>query len=106
MTSGLLTNPTRPGSLSVGFLQVRSTDGSSDVTSVSDILTELRATASDNRDLGDRFERLMVAYLQTDPLYADRYSNVWRWVDWPDRGVETDTGIDLVAEERLSLIHI
>lgn len=70
------------------------------MTTVSDILAELRAAATDNRDLGDRFERVMVAYLQTDPLYADRYSNVWRWVDWPGRGSETDTGIDLVAEER------
>lgn len=69
-------------------------------STITDILAELRATATDERDKGDKFEQLMVAYLRTDPLYADRYSNVWRWTDWPGRDGKPDTGIDLVAEER------
>lgn len=63
------------------------------------MLDELRSTATDERDKGDRFERLMAAYLRTDPLYARKYSNVWLWNDWPGREGKPDTGIDLVAEE-------
>ena len=70
------------------------------MTTINDILTELRAQATDERDKGDRFERLMVAFLTTDPLYAHRYAHVWRWADWPGRPHGQDTGIDLVAEER------
>jgi predicted helicase len=70
------------------------------VTTIFDILSELRKSSTDERDKGDKFERLMVAYLRTDPLYADRFSNVWLWTDWPGREGKPDTGIDLVAEER------
>jgi predicted helicase len=69
-------------------------------TSIHDILAELRTQATDERDKGDRFERLMVAFLTTDPLYAHRYAHVWRWADWPGRPHGQDAGIDLVAEER------
>jgi predicted helicase len=48
------------------------------------------------------FEELMQKYLQTDPLYRDKYCKVWMWKDWPERGDEPDTGIDLVAQERVS----
>ncbi len=24
-------------------------------------------------------------YLQTEPLYADRFSQVWKWMEWPGR---------------------
>lgn len=70
------------------------------MTTIHDILAELRASSSDERDKGDKFEHLMAAYLRTDPLYADRYANIWRWTDWPGRESKADTGIDLVAEER------
>ena len=63
------------------------------------ILKEFREIATSNRDLGDLFERLMVAYFRTDPMYCDRFSNVWLWMEWPRRGNKTDTGIDIVAEE-------
>ncbi len=69
-------------------------------TTINDVLGELRFAATDERDKGDRFERLMVAYLRTDPLYVDRFAEVWRWTDWPGRDGKPDTGIDLVAEER------
>ena len=52
-----------------------------------------------NRDLGDKFKRLIAHYLLTDPQYADRLSEVWVWGEWPDRW-GPDTGIDLVAVER------
>jgi predicted helicase len=69
------------------------------LTTIFDVLDELRATSTDERDKGDRFERLMAAYLRTDPLYERKYSNVWLWNQWPGRDGKVDTGIDLVAEE-------
>ncbi|MBF3536327.1 DEAD/DEAH box helicase [Burkholderia pseudomallei] len=69
-------------------------------TTIYSILEEFRKAASDKRDLGDRFERLIATYLLTDPQYADRLSDVWLWNEWPNRGNRTDVGIDLVARER------
>jgi predicted helicase len=63
------------------------------------LLAEFRKTATSTRDLGDKFERLMRQYLTTDPLYKNKYSDVWLWMDWPARE-GADTGIDLVAKER------
>ena len=64
------------------------------------VLEELLRTAKDEKDKGDRFERLVGAYLRTDPVWADRFSDVWLWMQWPDRHGKPDTGIDLVARER------
>lgn len=64
-----------------------------------DILEKYRTYAFSERDKGNRFERLMQAYLQTDPKYAYQFKKVWLWNDFPGRGDlgGTDTGIDLVA---------
>ncbi|MGH3692582.1 MAG: DEAD/DEAH box helicase [Pseudonocardiaceae bacterium] len=70
------------------------------VTSVHDILDELYASSTDERDKGDKFERLMAAYLRTDVTWSDRFSDVWLWSDWSGRHGKPDTGIDLVARER------
>ena len=70
------------------------------MTTVHHILEEFREAATSNRDLGDKFERLIATYLVTDPLYQDKYSDVWLWGEWPDRGNRPDVGIDLVAKER------
>lgn len=64
------------------------------------ILGAFREEATSNRDLGDRFERLICAYLRLDPLYAERFSNVWMFNEWPRKGNVGDVGIDIVAEER------
>lgn len=69
-------------------------------TTIYTILEEFRKTATSTRDLGDKFERLILQYLQTDPIYKERFSKVWLWMDFPKRGNLPDTGIDLVAEER------
>ena len=63
------------------------------------ILEKYRKVSFSERDKGDRFERLMQAYLQTDPLYADRFKKVWLWNEFPGRNDlgGGDTGIDLVA---------
>lgn len=36
------------------------------------ILEEFRQEKASNRDLGDKFERLMVSYFKTDPIYIDQ----------------------------------
>ncbi len=66
------------------------------------ILDKYRKTAFSERDKGARFERLMQAYLQTDPQYASLFRYVWLWSEFPgklDLG-GGDTGIDLVALTR------
>jgi len=63
------------------------------------LLDKYRENAFSERDKGDRFERLMQAYLLTDPKYAFLFKNVWLWNEFPGRNDlgGTDTGIDLVA---------
>ena len=67
-----------------------------------DILKKYRALAFSERDKGDRFERLMIAYLQTDPIYANTFDQIWLWNEFPFRHDfgGGDTGIDLVAHTR------
>jgi predicted helicase len=64
------------------------------------ILEEFRQVASSSRDLGDKFERLILTYLRVDPLYYERFDDAWMWMDWSGRRRQPDTGIDLVARER------
>jgi predicted helicase len=63
------------------------------------ILDKYRKISFSERDKGDRFERLMQAYLQTDPKYAPKFKKVYLWGEFPYRGDlgGNDTGIDLVA---------
>ena len=63
------------------------------------LLQHFRQSAANPRDLGDRFERLIVAYLKTDPLHATRFSDVWLFNEWPQKGNVGDVGIDIVARE-------
>ena len=67
---------------------------------IHDILAQFREEELHNRILGDRFERLICRYLELDPLFADRFSNIWMWNEWPKKGNTGDIGIDIVAEER------
>ena len=71
---------------------------------IRNILQQYRDESAFNRDLGDRFERLMRAYLKLDPQYVALFSDVWLWKDWPEREAmgykAPDTGIDLVAKLR------
>jgi predicted helicase len=63
------------------------------------ILSKYRRLSFSERDKGTRFERLMQAYLQTDPKYAPLFKNVWLWNEFPGRNDlgGGDSGIDLVA---------
>ena len=48
-----------------------------------DILAKYRAVSFSERDKGDRFERLMQAFLQTVPWYAGTFRHVWLWREFP-----------------------
>ena len=64
------------------------------------ILDKYRKISFSERDKGDRFERLMQAYLLTDPKYTHRFKKVMLWSEFDyrkDLG-GNDTGIDLVAQ--------
>ena len=66
-------------------------------------LDHIRSIAGSEAEKGHLFEKLMKAYFTQDPVYRDRFSNVWLWQEWPSHypGFDRkDTGIDLVAEER------
>lgn len=65
-----------------------------------DVFDDLYFSATSQRDKGTKFERLLKRYLQVEPKYADQFSQVWLWQEWPDRNGLVDTGIDLVAEDR------
>lgn len=63
------------------------------------VINKYRKIAFSEHDKGYRFERLMQAYLKTDPKYAYLFKSVWLWNEFPgkhDMGGQ-DTGIDLVA---------
>ena len=83
-------------------------------------LDHIRSISETEAQKGRLFERLMKAYFGEDPMYQERFSRVWLWKEWvphfneasarraarepesgpPPRFDLTDTGIDLVAEER------
>ena len=83
-------------------------------------LDHIRSISETEAQKGRLFERLMKAYFLADPMYRERFSQVWLWKEWvplfneesarraargPESGPPlrfdlTDTGIDLVAEER------
>lgn len=69
------------------------------MTNIYDVLADLRAHYPSERERGDAFERLVQRYLRADPAYAERFTDVWLWMEWPDRGNRPDTGIDLVARD-------
>ena len=71
-------------------------------TSIYEVLDTLRGQATSEADKGSRLERLMKQFLRTDPVYAEQFSDVWLWQEWPDRGGKHDTGIDLVAVDRVT----
>lgn len=64
------------------------------------ILDDIRSATSDlsEADKGHRFEVLMKRYLQSDPIYKERFSDVWLWNEWP-YAKGHDVGIDIVAKE-------
>lgn len=69
--------------------------------SFSTVISKYRTLSFSKADQGNRFERLMKAFLLTAPIYkGERIQTVWLWNEFPskaDFGTGHDTGIDLVA---------
>ncbi len=66
------------------------------------VLNQLRESATSTYLIGNEFERLMKQYLSVDPLYKERFTDVYLWKEWAALHTEydgVDTGIDLVAQE-------
>ena len=66
------------------------------------VLSQLRESATSQYLIGNEFERLMKQYLSVDPLYKERFTDVYLWKEWAVLHTEydaTDIGIDLVARE-------
>ena len=63
------------------------------------VIDRYRTQSFSEADKGNRFERLMIAMLQTLPPYSDELCQVWPWREFPYRQSisKHDSGIDLVA---------
>ena len=73
-----------------------------------DVLRDIRGKSSGPKDLGDRFERIILDVLTHDRHYKNRFDKVWMWGDWAREhrtkekvGTRRDLGIDIVARERV-----
>ena len=78
------------------------TESSETATGLRSVINYLRDTATSKYRVGYEFERLIKRYLRTDPLYKERFTDVWLWKEWAALHTEfdaVDTGIDLVARE-------
>ena len=71
-------------------------------TGLRGVINFLSDAASSPYRVGNEFERLIKRYLSIDPLYKERFSDVWLWKEWTAGRTDfdaTDIGIDLVARE-------
>lgn len=73
----------------------------SSFTSIFDQLQQLGESHS-QKQKGTSFEKLCLRFLQEEPVFRERFSQVWLWMDWPHRNGRQDQGIDLVAQEAAS----
>ena len=67
------------------------------------VLDHIRQKSRSEAQKGRYFERLMKKYLLVDPIYRDRFSDVYLYSEWAqirDDFSGADTGIDLIAAER------
>lgn len=60
------------------------------------VIDWIRETSENEREKGDKFERAARFFLKNDPVYSQRFSDVWMWKDAPTND-GSDLGIDLVA---------
>ena len=64
------------------------------------LLSNFRKSAKTEREKGQYFEELTLAYLKNEPSYQDLYQDVWTYSDWARANGKDarDVGIDLVAK--------
>ena len=78
------------------------TEGGGPQTGLRGVISYLRDEASSQYRVGNEFERLIKKYFGVDPLYKERFNDVWLWREWTALRTDfdaTDIGIDLVAQE-------
>jgi predicted helicase len=66
------------------------------------LLDKIYFSSGSEAEKGSRFEKLIVAYLRTAGQYTDQFSDVVLWQDWEGRHGGVDTGIDIVATDKLT----
>jgi predicted helicase len=73
------------------------------MTPLQKVLESLRIASQSEREKGNYFEELIVAYFRNEATYRDLYSEVWLYKDWAkEQGKDArDVGIDLVAQTRV-----
>ncbi len=72
--------------------------------SIKIVLDHFISASTNERGKGTAFEKLTMKFFQADPLYNQKYKNIWMWGDWailfPEYNFSAkDTGIDLVAQD-------
>ena len=78
------------------------TEGGQPQTGLQGVINFIREESSTPYRTGKEFERLIKKYLRVDPIYKNRFGDVWLWKEWTAGRTDfdaTDIGIDLVAQE-------
>lgn len=70
-----------------------------DRSSFEDLFARIIEDSVDTRQQGTWFERAVKWFLENDPSWVERITEVWMWDDAPEelRGGRADMGIDLIA---------
>ncbi|MBR1860097.1 MAG: DEAD/DEAH box helicase [Selenomonadaceae bacterium] len=66
-----------------------------------DVLKKYRTLPANKLKMSMHFEKMMKRFMQTYPVYLDKFSDVWIWQDFPynqDFSDIVNSGIDLVAK--------
>lgn len=66
-----------------------------------ELIDQINNNLDNQRDRGTAFEKMVVAYLKNEPIYKQKFKNVWMLNEVPvDYGIpKKDTGVDIVAED-------
>lgn len=65
------------------------------------LVRQINDNLDKQRDRGTAFEKIVVAYLKNEPIYKQKFKNVWMLNEVPAKyGIsKRDTGVDIVAED-------
>lgn len=71
------------------------------------ILERFRAESRSEREKGDYFEKIVLAYFRNDPLQKELYEHAWTFADWAhSNGLDgRDACPDLVAKIKCEPAH-
>ena len=78
------------------------TEGGQPQTGLQGVINFIREESSTPYRVGNEFERLIKRYLRVDPIYKNRFGDVWLWKEWTAGRTDfdaTDIGRDVVAGE-------